>query len=339
MSRKLPLAEGEAARTACARALIRSGMDEKTGELLTASGLAERVGWCADLVAGMTGTLLVGHWNIAGVDMLASGVDAGGRKLPSTVWMALRRLGWSVIPAGGVKVNDRIVRMAQETAGRPLRSVKWRADLAAGILATWPADPARRTLEEWDQVRAAILGGPYLPSSTIRSRTRQITAFERKNGHLPADVFELEPMPRVARILLLAACDGQQSTIERSDDGQRILPRLQLPTRPDPQRYADWTWVACPVTLPPTIAVNAVIQLPTLRPAGGKVWADIAYTHPVPKTRRPRFPTPVGRTHTGPVGRVLATGQPCQRPTHHKVGTRSHDALHQADRPSRLPPC
>ncbi|MEU6654913.1 zinc ribbon domain-containing protein [Streptomyces sp. NPDC046900] len=286
MSRKLPLAEGEASRTACARALIRSGVDEKTGEVLTDAAVLERFGWCVDLVAELTSTLLAEHWNAADVNVLASGVDAGGRRLPSNAWMALRRLGWTVTPAEGVKVNDRIVRMAQEQAGRALRSVKWRADVAAGVLAAWPADPGKRTREEWDAVRDAVPGGEHLPSSVIRSRTRQVVSFEHRHGRLPSDVFELEGEPRVARMLLLAACDGQQAAIERTDDGRRALLRLKLPTRPSPQKYADWTWVACPVTLPPTIPANAVIHLPTVRIAGGKVRADLAYTHPVPKTRR-----------------------------------------------------
>ncbi|MFE2572195.1 zinc ribbon domain-containing protein [Streptomyces mirabilis] len=285
MSRKLPLADGETCRTACARALIRSGVDEKTGEVLTCAALTERVGWCADLVAGMTGALLAGHWNTTDVDALAGGQDPGGRKLPSNAWMALRRLGWTV--SCEVKVNDRIVRMAQEQAGRALRSVKWRADLVAGVLAVWPEDPKKRTGEEWDAVRAAIPGGEHLPSSIIRSRTRQITSFERNHGRRPVDVFELEPTPRVARMLLLAACDGQQATIERSaTEPTKALLRLQLPTRPSPQTYRDWTWVECSITLPPTVPANAVIHLPTLRIAGGKVRADLAYTHPVPKIQR-----------------------------------------------------
>ncbi|MFF1605647.1 zinc ribbon domain-containing protein, partial [Streptomyces mirabilis] len=285
MSRKLPLADGETCRTACARALIRSGVDEKTGEVLTCAALAERVGWCADLVAGMTGALLDGHWNTSDVDTLAGGQDPGGRKLPSNAWMALRRLGWTV--SCEVKVNDRIVRMAQEQAGRALRSVKWRADLVAGVLAVWPEDPNKRTGEEWDAVRAAIPGGEHLPSSVIRSRTRQITSFERNHGRRPVDVFELEPTPRVARMLLLAACDGQQAAIERSAiEPTKALLRLQLPTRPSPQTYRDWTWVECSITLPPTVPANAVIHLPTLHIAGGKVRTDLAYTHPVPKIQR-----------------------------------------------------
>src|SRR5437879_7740185 len=187
----------------------------------------ERVGWCTDLVHGMTTALLAEHWNTADVTTPASGVDAGGRKLPSNAWMALRRLGWTV--TCGAKVNDRIVGMAQEQAGRSLRSAKWRADLAAGVLAAWPADPKKRTPQEWNQVREAIPGGAYLPSSIIGSRTRQVCAFEREHGRLRVDVFELEPAPRVARMLLLSACDGQQATIEGSEDGQRALLRLQLP--------------------------------------------------------------------------------------------------------------
>ncbi|MFP3991506.1 hypothetical protein U9R90_29385 [Streptomyces sp. E11-3] len=56
------------------------------------------------------------------------------RKLPlAAVWMALRRLGWTVSPSERVRVNDRVVRMAQEQAGRLLRTAKWCADLAAGV--------------------------------------------------------------------------------------------------------------------------------------------------------------------------------------------------------------
>ncbi|MFF9472962.1 zinc ribbon domain-containing protein [Streptomyces roseolus] len=261
-------------------------MDEKTGEVLTGAVLAERMGWCADLVAGMARVLLSGHWNTADVDALASGVDATGRGLPSQAWMALRRLGWGVAPPDGVRVNDRIVRMAQEQAGRVLRSVKWRADVVAGVLASWPADPDRRTPQEWDTVRRAVPGGAYLPSGVIRSRTRQIAAYVRGSGRLPVDVFELEPSPGALGMLLLAACDGQQATIERADDGRRALLRLQLPVRPDPGAYADWSWVACPLTLPPTVPANAVLHPPTLRIAGGRVRADLAFTHPVPKPRR-----------------------------------------------------
>ncbi|MEU5727308.1 zinc ribbon domain-containing protein [Micromonospora sp. NPDC047738] len=286
MSGKLRLAEGETARTACARAVLRVGVDEATGEVLSPAVLAQRIGWCADLVAGMVAALVGEHWNSVDVEVLAGGVDAGGRRLPSHAWMALRRLGWAVAPPGGVRVNDRVVRMAQEQAGRALRSVKWRAEVTAGVLATWPADPRKRTPAEWEHVRASIPGGQHLPSNVIKGRTRQAATFVKANGRLPVDVFELEGVPRIGRMLLLAACDRQQAIIERSDtDPARVLLRLQLPTRPDPRGYRDWTWVECPIRLPSTVPASAVLHLPTLRLTDGTVRADMAYTHVVPKAR------------------------------------------------------
>ncbi|MFF6811183.1 transposase [Streptomyces sp. NPDC012403] len=286
MSRRLPLGEGETARTACTRGLLRAGVVEKTGDVLSAVVLAERVGWAADLVSGMAAGLLAEHWNAADVSLLASGVDAEGRGLPPNAWTALRRLGWIAAPDEGVRVNDRIVRMAQEQAGRLLRSAKWRADVATGVIGTWPVDPAKRTPGEWDAVREAVPGGRHLPSGVIRSRTRQVAAFQRRHGRLPVDVFELEAAPQVARMLLLSACDGQQASLVRTDDPGRALLRLQLPTRPDPRSYADWAWVACPVTLPPTVPSGAVLHLPTLRVRRGRVHADLAHTHAVPAARR-----------------------------------------------------
>ncbi|MEU1600466.1 hypothetical protein ABZ468_48895 [Streptomyces sp. NPDC005708] len=247
MSRKPLLADGETSRTACARSLLRRAVDEKTGERLSPSDVTLRVGWCADLVSNMAAALLAEHCNTGDVDVLASGVDEVGRKLPSNAWMALRRLGWSAAPPQGVKVNDRIVRMAQEQPGRVLRSAKWRADVVLGVLATWPIDPGKRTPREWDAVREAVPGGKYLPSSIIKARTQQVVTYLKANGPLPVDVFELEGTPKAARLLLLAACDGQQATIERSEtDTRQALLRLQLPTRPDPQAYRDWTWGGLP---------------------------------------------------------------------------------------------
>jgi IS605 OrfB family transposase len=229
LRQKLPLTHGQTCRTACARVLIRTGVDEKTGEVLSASVVAERLGWCVNLVSGMAVELTTAHWNAVDVGVLAAGVDAGGRKLPANAWMALRRLGWSVAPVSGVRVNDRIVCMAQEQAGRTLRSAAWRAALTAGVLKTWPAAPSKRTPGEWEAVRNFVPDGRHLPSSVIKSRTRQVAAFEA---------------------------------------------------------YRDWTWVACPIMLPPTVPPNAVLHLPTLRITGGTVHAGLAYTHPVPKTRR-----------------------------------------------------
>lgn len=278
---------GEAVRTACARVLVRGGTEEKTGEALTPVVLAERVAWCAVLVQGMAAGLLEGHWNAGDIGGLASGRDTAGRALPKMAWMAMRRLGWHVGPPGGVTVNDRVARMAQEQAGRLLRSACWRAALVDAIIAAWPADPGKRTEQEWDAVRAAIPGGEHVPSSVIRARTRQVARFLAANGRMPAGVFDLEPTPPATGMLILAACDRQEATIERSAaDPSRALLRLQLPVRPDPRSHRDWGWVAVPLRLPPTVLASAVLHLPVLRITGGGLRADLAFTHAVPAARR-----------------------------------------------------
>jgi IS605 OrfB family transposase len=239
------------------------------------------------LVSGLASGLVTSHWNTPDTDALASGADPAGRPLPARAWMALRRLGWAASIPDGITVNDRVVRMAQEQAGRALRSAAWQAGLTSAVLATWPAAPLKRAKQEWDAVRAAMTGGEHLPSSVVTASTRQIVRFVNTVGHLPRDLFELQDAPSAARLLLLCACDRQQAAIERHEsDPRRALLRLQLPARPDPRSYRDWTWVACPLTLPPTVPAGALLHLPALRVAGGKIRADLSFTHVVPAARR-----------------------------------------------------
>jgi Putative transposase DNA-binding domain len=130
---KLLLGDGETARTACAPVLVRGVTDEKTGEALPAAVVAQRAGWCAALVRDMAAGLLEEHWTAADVGALALGRDREGRPLPAQAWTALRRLGWAARVPAGITVNDRVVRMAQEQAGRLLRSEDLRTLEAQGM--------------------------------------------------------------------------------------------------------------------------------------------------------------------------------------------------------------
>jgi hypothetical protein len=269
--------------------LVRSGVEEKTSEFLPPAVVARRVCWCADLVGGMTTGLLAERWNASDVARLASGVDAGDQPLPSNAWMAVRRLGRTATPAEGLKVNDRVVRMAQEQAGRTLRSAGWRADVTAGIDRVADRLPLRGGALPRGGRRSATrsTAAGNCPGSVIKGRIRQIARFARAEGRLPADVFELEGLPRVARMLLLAACDAQQATLARDGVNPRAaLLRLQLPGRPDPRGYRDRSWVAIPLRLPVTVPDRGALHPPALRLVGGRVYADVAFSHAVPKAAR-----------------------------------------------------
>ncbi len=109
---------------------------------------------------------MTAHWEADDVRALAAGQDGLGRPLPAQAWMALRRLGWGTAPPEGVTANDRVVRMAQEQAGRILRSACWRDGLIRAVTASWPADPGRRTPEEWDYGRRCPAGSASRPPSS-----------------------------------------------------------------------------------------------------------------------------------------------------------------------------
>ena len=178
---------------------------------------------------------------------------------------------------------------------------------------------------EWDAVRAAVSGGECLPSAVIRARTRQVTRFLAAHGRLPAGVAELEEPPRVPAVLVLAGCDKQQAVIERHKAGRaRALLRVQLPLRPDPRSHRDWAWVALPLPLPPTVPAAAVLHLPTLHARGGRVLADTAFTHAVPRAQRTGHTIAIGldwglntllsagAVRLGPDGTIAALGAGAQ---------------------------
>lgn len=284
MRRKITLRAGQTQRVATASAVLLRGVEEPTGQVLGQREVAERVGWAADLVQQMATRLLAAHWNAVDVARLASGRDHTGRPLPSTAYTALRRLGWTIAPPPGIQVNDRVVRVAQEAAGRLLRSAAWRAELLAAVLATWPKNPTKRTSAEWDALRAAVPNGGAVATGVLRARTRQVAEFIQRHQRPPKDLFELEAPPRAPRQLLLAACDHQQATIVRcQDDPDRFaVLRVQLPVRPDARSYQDWTWVVMRFTLPPTVPPDAALHLPTIRTTKGKACGDVTFTHAVP---------------------------------------------------------
>ncbi len=160
-----------------------------------------------------------------------------------------------------------------------------------------------------------------MPSPVIRARTRQVQAFEKEHGRLPADVFELEDPPGASALLLLSACDKQEAVIERcaAEPGRALL-RVKLPSRPDPRSRRDWSWVRVALVLPPTVPAGAVLHLPALRLVKGKLRAEVPFTRAVPAARRAGHQVALGvdwgistllsagTTVLGPDGTTITTG-------------------------------
>jgi hypothetical protein len=121
--------------------------------------LAQRVGWLADQVARMADQVVGGHWSDVDLAVLGRGVGPDGGELPTKGWMALRRLGWTAVAPTGVVVSDRVRRIAEEEAARALRAGVYRRAVVAALLSTWPGEPAARTNDEWQALRAVLPEG------------------------------------------------------------------------------------------------------------------------------------------------------------------------------------
>ncbi|MGW3408644.1 zinc ribbon domain-containing protein [Streptomyces sp. NPDC000888] len=276
---------------ACASASAFRGLDTVTGEVLDAGVLGQWVGWLTVLVETMCTAVTEAHFNRSDLAQLASGRDRSGVRLPSNAWMALRTLGWAATVPEGLYVPDRVRRIAEEQAGRALRSVWWRFQVTDAVLATWPAgnpDPLRRTEWEWEALRAACPDGQGIAASVLRSRTRQIAAFLTARGRFPADLCELEAAPGGGRQVVLAAADKQLATLARCEDdpAHYAVLTVRLPVRPDPRTRTDWHPVTIRFRLPPTIDTAAALHTPTLRLRNGRLRLDVAHTTAVPATRR-----------------------------------------------------
>ncbi|WP_416976394.1 zinc ribbon domain-containing protein [Streptomyces sp. T028] len=290
------------------------GVVEGNGERVGGRLLLERVSFLTGLCQDLTRQLVASRWDEGSLEVLAAGVDGQGESLPSKGWMALRRLGWAqaVVPAAGVYVSDRVRRAAEEYAARMLRLAVHRRTLVAAILATWPADARRRTEAEWTALRAALPTGAS--NAEIRNRTRQVSACLREYGRLPVGLCELEDPPEAAGLVLLAAMDRQQVTLERVD-GVTARLRVKLPLCAVPVSARDWAWHVIDIRLPGTVAADAVLHTPTLRPTrGGRIAVDLPHSHPAPTTTASGHRVAIGfdwgvnTLLTGTVGRLTGHG-------------------------------
>ncbi|MCY0953628.1 hypothetical protein OTB16_30025 [Streptomyces sp. H27-S2] len=301
------------------------GVLEGTGEWVGQRALLERVGFLAQLSRELTGVLVAARWDEDSLDVLSAGLDERGEGLPSKGWMAMRRLNWpqTLTPPAGVYVPDRVRRGAEEYAARTLRLALHRRSIVAAVLAAWPADPSRRTDAEWTALRALLPA--QVSGAEIRNRTRQIRRFMAGHGRLPAGLCAVEGPPQVAPQVLLAAMDRQQVTLARVDAATARL-RVRLPLRAAPATGRDWAWHVIDIRLPGTIAPDALLHTPTLRPTpSGRIAVDLPHSRPAPATRASGHQVALGfdwgvntlltgvlgrLTGRGPTRRVVTDGRP-----------------------------
>lgn len=269
---------GELTSTVTCRA--GRGADPATGEVITATQIARRVGWAISLAHSYAQQVCAVGYTPHGLGVVAGKVGPDGRRLPSSGHVAVRRLGWAPQTVG-MYLPDRFRRCAEEAAMRGLRQATWAGQVIAGIVGCWPQRPKKRTSAEWDALWAAVPAGT--DKTTVRNRTRQIMAYLTEHGRLPGSICDLEPDLNTGQTLLLAAADTQLVRVQRPNPRQLVL-HVKLPTVAYPQTRQDWAWHALPIRLPAHVPDHATLHAPTLRLVDGRVRVDLPWTEQVPTT-------------------------------------------------------
>ncbi|MHA5054049.1 hypothetical protein [Streptomyces sp. SD15] len=313
------MARAMAAATCTAFGAVLEASGERAGRPVLYERISHLAAWCEQL----TRSPVAAGWDEASLDMLAAGVDENGGKLPSKGWMALRRLGWTR-PAGteaapgdglpeGVYVSDRVRRAAREYAARTLRLALHRRAIVTAVLDSWPADPSRRSAAKWAALRAAL--PPGVSTAEIRNRTRQVGAFAAEQGRLPSGLCESKGPPEIAPLVLPAAMDGQQVTLDRLDATTARL-RVKLPLCPAPGSGREWAWHVLDIRLPAPVGPDAVLHTPALRlTRSGRIAVDLPHSLPAPARKATGHTVAVGLDWgvntllTGMMGRLTGKGE------------------------------
>jgi hypothetical protein len=277
----MPCRPDELVSTATCRA--GKGTDLRTGELLPASAVSERVGYAIALTKELGTAMLAEHYNPRDLAALGSGVGLDAKPLPAKAYMAGRRLGWACPPLPGVYLSDRARRTIEEQVVRRLRQLAWTDKVITGLVSTWPQGPKKRSAEEWEALWEVL--PPGTDKATVRDRTRQVASYRQQHAGLPTGICDLEALVSFGPVLALAAADRQMVELARAGERRAVL-KVRLPDVPRPSSMAQWSWVAISIDLPPTVPAPSTLKAPTLRLVGARVRVDLPWAQLVPRLDR-----------------------------------------------------
>ena len=214
----------------------------ETGEPVRQDELLQRLGWLCELVQTRAQRRLAASWH-------KRGIAAWRQELPTHAWMAQHKIAGTFEGPHYLRTDSRAGRIADELAGRVVRSALGRMQIAEALLATWMSPAEWRALDE--PCRKACLARQYklLPAAAtrveIRNISRAIARHVRREGTLPKNVFDLYPCPRLQTLVApLDAADGQFARVV----GETL--ELLLPLVPRPRNRQDWAWHTLPYQMP-----------------------------------------------------------------------------------------
>ncbi|ABG97140.1 possible transposase [Rhodococcus jostii RHA1] len=234
-------------------------VDDATGEPIGLDDVDVRVGWMLGLISGAEAHLLSGLWQPATFDVLATGRDSHGRKLPRHGHVAAARLGWTPHYPDGVYVPSRVTRVVTAQAVGTLRALSYRDTAITALSARF--DPATGRLA------APTAAAEYVPPGFARGVVRQLKAHSARTAGAAEErlrITDVQAPPRTSAMARLSAADRQLAHLTVTDAVMTLT--VKLPTTPAPEGRAQWRRVRMTTAIPPHLHRRPITEwhLPTL---------------------------------------------------------------------------
>jgi hypothetical protein len=261
------------------RVPVPAGTLEANGEVVPAAVLIKRLRWLGELVGREASARIKEVWDAERVTEIKD-VRTGHAYVAMEA--AYGKGAW---PPADLHASDRVRRIADEVAGRTLRSAERQMTMLAAILPLiLPGDVFDALSTKARDKHSARLAAAWPAGTTAierRNLWRSIWKFERKQGRLPTDPYELRQCPSFAEGILvcpLDAADDQQVRLA----GTALSLLLPLAKKPGKR---EWAWHILPLALPAWATrryPNAPLCRPSLRITPDSTYFLVPLDIPVP---------------------------------------------------------
>ncbi|MFE6859399.1 zinc ribbon domain-containing protein [Nocardia sp. NPDC057668] len=236
-----------------------TAVDDATGESIGLDEIESRIGWLLALVTVAGSDLLARLWQPATFDILATGRDRQGRKLPAHGHVAAARLGWTPVYPDGVYVPSRVTRVVATQTVATLRTMAYRDAMVSAHSARFDPEPRCSALTAGSDTA--------MRPGFARGALRQIVA-HAEAGHRafsrPLRITDMQSAPGMAAMAQLSAADRQFAHLVVVDGTLQLT--VQLPLCWAPTGRTQWRRVRLTAVLPAHLRGRVVRDwhLPTL---------------------------------------------------------------------------
>ena len=253
-------------------------VEVSTGERIDMAAFEERCRWLLDLTGEIFNATSPEWWNAAYLQTLGTGIDAAGKTLPPSGFVAADRLGWTLKIPAGLYLPDRVKRGILVRLMSVFRARCAEASLLDAML------PLVDAQGEYDATAIrATPAGQWATHVQFSRLARSITRYRKEHHWNPSDLSELFSAPTVSNpVFPFSACDKQLAVMTQENDA--LVLTLKLPLVPKPKGRKDWGRHQITLDIPAFRQDVQDWRPPDLRVQAGKLMFTCASKMPAVET-------------------------------------------------------